>query len=118
MSKITKVKLRKKRIQKNRVKIIGSKNIPRLVVFRSNKHISAQLIDDKSKKTLVDISDQKIKNKNELKKTDIAYQLGMEIAKIAQEKKINQCVFDRRWYKYHGKVQKLAEGARKSGLKI
>jgi len=89
----------------------------RLSVFRSNKHIYVQIIDGKGV-VLVSSSDlKKLSNKNQkLTKTETAFLVGEEIAKKALKKKINDVVFDRGGYKYHGRVKAIAEGARKGGL--
>ena len=111
---------RYRRHKKVRVKISGTAKIPRLCVFRSNKYIYAQLIDDEKGKTILSSSEfeiKKAKNK-ETAKTFIANQIGELIAKKAVEKKIKKVVFDRGGYKYHGRVKALAEGARKGGLKF
>lgn len=111
MEKLERRNKRKKRI---RSKIIGTKNTPRLSVFRSNNHIYAQLIDDKAGNTLVWANDINIKEK--ISKLEIASKVGDEIAKKALKKKIKMIVFDRGGYKYHGRVRAVAEGARKGGL--
>ncbi|KKR78034.1 MAG: 50S ribosomal protein L18 [Candidatus Curtissbacteria bacterium GW2011_GWA1_40_9] len=85
----------------------------RLVVFRSNKHIYCQLIDDIDSKTIAAASDIKIKSKSKLEK---AKETGRAIAKASMSKKVNKVVFDRGGYKYHGRVKALAEGAREGGL--
>ncbi|MCF6366104.1 MAG: 50S ribosomal protein L18 [Bacteroidales bacterium] len=107
----------RKRIRK---KINGTVNSPRLSVFRSNKHIYVQLIDDIDAKTIVsassgdkDIANQKVKNK-----TEIASLVGKKIAEKAKDKKIATVLFDRGGYLYHGRVKALAEAARKGGLKF
>jgi|SRR3989344_64526 len=120
MTKINKRKLRHLRIRK---KIIGTPEVPRLSVFRSNKNIYAQLIDDKSTATIVSASSLKpLKSKSEEKtkvsKTDIAGLVGETLANAAAAKKITKIVFDRSGYKYHGRVKSLAESARKGGLKF
>jgi large subunit ribosomal protein L18 len=113
---MNKNKLRKKRIRRVRAKITGTSDRPRLCVFRSNKYVYAQIIDDKKNITLVAFDSQRLKNqKNDI---ESARKIGEEIAKIAKGKKIDQVVFDRKGYKYHGKVKALAEGARKGGLKF
>ncbi len=111
----SKIKIRHKRI---RAKISGTKEQPRLSVFRSNKHIFLQLIDDSSQKTLVSASDLKINLSAGGKgtKTEIAKEVGKELAKLAKAKKIKKVVFDRGGYKYHGRVKASAEGAREGGL--
>ncbi len=119
-----------KRIRRHkrvRAKILSTAKIPRLCVFRSNKHITAQLIDDKNGKIIAFASDFKIGkiSEKELKsekglsgKRATAYAVGTSIAQKAQEKKIKKVVFDRGGYKYHGRVKALAEGARESGLQF
>src|SRR5688572_2114169 len=106
--------LRLKRKTRMRSKVKGDESKPRLSVFRSNKHIFAQLIDDETSKTLAAASDVKLKDKN--KKADTAFTVGENLAKAAKLKKIDRAVFDRNGYKYHGRVKSLAEGARKGGL--
>ena len=114
---------RKRRHKKVRAKIFGTKDRPRLCVFRSNKHIYAQLIDDEKGHTLGAVSDLKLPKNVKLKKemtrkVAIAYEVGKLIAKVAKEKGIEKVVFDRGGYKYHGRVKALAEGAREGGLKF
>lgn len=136
---------RKKRHRRVRSKIIGTNKVPRLCVFRSNKHIYSQLIDDEKGKTLVSASDLDIKSKIKNKKPKIqtkdkktektqkplsgkevtAYQVGQILAKKALDlsadkagKKFEKVVFDRGGHKYHGRIKALAEGAREGGLKF
>ena len=106
---------RKRRQRRTRSTIFGTANIPRLSVFRSAKHIYAQLIDDQAAKTLAGSSDSELK-KNSWKKVDKAKEVGKSIAKKAKDLKIEKIVFDRGGYKYHGRVKALAEGAREGGL--
>lgn len=108
-------KIRHKRV---RAKIIGTDDKPRLSIFRSNKHIFLQLIDDIAGKTLVSSGDLNIskKEKTKIKKTELAKKAGKELAKLAKEKKIKKVVFDRGGYKYHGRIKMAAEGAREGGL--
>ena len=112
-----------------RAKIKGTNKVPRLGVFRSNKHIYAQLIDDEKGRTLVSASDldigkaksktQSAKPKKDLTgKAAVAYRVGQILAKKALEKKFEKVVFDRGGYKYHGRVKALADGAREGGLKF
>jgi large subunit ribosomal protein L18 len=105
--------IRHKRI---RAKVRGTKEKPRLSVFRSNKHIFLQLIDDGSGKTLVSESD--LKDKKKTTKTEAAKEAGKKLAESAKTKKIKTAVFDRGGYKYHGIIKAVAEGAREGGLKI
>jgi len=116
------IEKRIKRIRRhNRVRgrVSGEKDRPRLCVFRSARHIYAQIINDDIRKTLISAKDIEIqKDKKEKGKIGIAFKTGELIAKRAQEKKITKVVFDRGGYKYHGRVEALAEGARKGGLKF
>lgn len=95
-----------------RSKISGTPTRPRLTVFRSNKHLSAQLIDDIAGITMVSASD--IELKGDKKATEV----GKLIAQKAVKKNIKEAVYDRRAYKYHGQIKALADGARDGGLKI
>lgn len=111
--------IRERRHKRQRAKISGTKLYPRFSVFRSNKHISCQLIDDKGGKTLVSASDVEIKNKKtKKKKSEVAFMVGELIADKAIKKDIKKIVFDKGCYKYHGRVKSIAEGARKGGLKF
>lgn len=115
-----KIKKRKTRHKRARARIFGTKEIPRLYVFRSNKYIYAQTIDDEHGNTLVSVNDKDVfkKEKSKKNKTEKAKIVGLEIAKKLKEKKINKIIFDRGGYKYHGRVKALAEGAREGGLKF
>lgn len=105
---------RQTRHKRIRARISGNSKRPRLCVFRSSSHIYAQIIDDLKSKTLLSLSDKGIKGN----KTEKAVKVGKEIAKLALEKKIDQVVFDRGGYRYHGRVKALADGARQGGLKF
>ena len=107
---------RLKRKARAKAKIRGSEGKPRLTVFRSNKHIFAQIIDDEKGITIAEASD--LKTKTEEKKVDAAMKVGEELAKAGKAKKVTKVVFDRNGYKYHGRVKALAEGARKGGLQF
>ena len=99
-----------------RKKIAGTLQRPRLSVFRSGKHIYAQLVDDDKGETLVSFSSLKLKQTGV--KNTVAHQVGEAIAKAALKKNIQTAVFDRGGFIYHGRVKALAEGARSSGLKF
>jgi large subunit ribosomal protein L18 len=103
-----------------RNKISGTAERPRLSVFRSNKQISAQLIDDVKGITLASASslEKELVDKKEPNKTEMAKLVGERIASKAKGKGIGTIVFDRKGYRYHGRVKALAEGARKGGLKF
>jgi len=111
-----KEQLRTRRKARIRAKINGTAKRPRLVVFRSLSNNYAQLINDEDGKVIAESSDLKAKGKGT--KTERAKQVGTEIAKKAQEKKVKEVVFDRNGYKYHGRVKALADGAREGGLKF
>lgn len=112
-NKVTR-RLRIKRSIRN--KISGTAERPRLSVFRSNKAIYAQIIDDTTGKTLVAASSAKLDDAKP--NIETSNRVGKEIAAKALEKGITQVVFDRSGYLYHGKVKSLAEGAREAGLKF
>jgi large subunit ribosomal protein L18 len=115
-----KLKLRKIRQKRVRAKIHGDKGKPRLSIFRSNRGIYAQIIDDVKGQTLVSFSDKKLKGQvlAQKTKTEIAGIVGEELAKLAKTKKLKRVVFDRGGYRYHGRVKALADGARKGGLEF
>ena len=99
-----------------RAKISGTTARPRLAVFRSNAFISVQLIDDTAWKTLTAASD--LKMKKEGTKSEMAAKVWAEMAKKVSDLKINDVVFDRGWFAYHGRVKALAEALREGGLKF
>lgn len=99
-----------------RSQISGTSSRPRLSIFRSTSHITAQLIDDEAGKTLAYVSDLKMKDK--ATKTQLAQKVWSEIAKVAKDLKIETIVFDRGWFAYHGRVKALADAAREEGLKF
>lgn len=106
---------REKRRARVRGKVFGTKKRPRLSVFRSGKHIYAQLIDDEKGETLVSASDLGLREGVKMEK---ALAVGEELARRALKLKIKKVVFDRGGYSYHGRVKAVAEGARKGGLKF
>ena len=111
-----------RRHKKIRINMHGTKDKPRLFVFRSNQHIYAQLIDDgpggSPAKVLISVSDKDVKGKSTLKKVEAAKEVGMLIAKKAVESKITEAIFDRGGIVYHGRVKAVADGAREGGLKF
>ena len=112
---------REKRIWRHtrvRAKIKGTSDKPRLCVFRSAKHIYAQLIDDEKGKTIASASDLEIKGASKSRKTEVAREVGKLIAEKAMQKKIKKVVFDRGGLIFHGRVKALAEGAREGGLQF
>ncbi len=111
-------KARLKRHARIRIKISGSESRPRLSVYRSNKHISAQIIDDVKGVTLASASTHENGFEGATSNKAAARLVGKKIAERAAEKGITEVVFDRGGYIYHGRVSELAEGARESGLKF
>tara|TARA_B110000444_G_scaffold260070_1_gene305786 strand:- start:3045 stop:3428 length:384 start_codon:yes stop_codon:yes gene_type:complete len=109
----------KKRGIRNRKKLKTVSNRYRVSIFRSLKNISAQIIDDKEKKTLVSVSSiEKELKSNKKKKSETSILLGEILAKRAAEKKITKVYFDRGAYKYHGRIKTFAESLRKNGLEF
>jgi large subunit ribosomal protein L18 len=117
MTVTTKPQQRLRRRRRVRAKVRGSAARPRLAVFRSNRGVFAQLIDDDAGKTLAAVN----WTESDLRKLDPmeqAKKAGEAIAKRASDAGVSQCVFDRGGYRYHGRVKALADGAREGGLKF
>ncbi|MBI4122771.1 MAG: 50S ribosomal protein L18 [Parcubacteria group bacterium] len=112
----TKRERRMRRHRRVRGRIQGTVKVPRLMVFRSNQHLYASLIDDEAGNVLMSYSDRDITTKIKKKPQHVAKEIGSAIASKAKTKKISKVVFDRGGYKYHGLVKALAEGAREGGL--
>ena len=117
MSTVTTRQARERRHRRVRGKVAGTADRPRLAVFRSNKGIFAQLIDDESGRTLAAASWLGLKGFTG-NKTDQAAEVGKALAAAAKQAGIEGCVFDRGGYLYHGRVKALADGAREGGLKF
>lgn len=107
-----------KRKLRIRAKVQGSGLRPRLSVFRSNKFIYAQIIDDDKKVTILGVSEKELGKKEKQKPIEKSKQLGLILAKKAIDKKIKEVIFDKGPYLYHGRIKALAEGAREGGLKF
>lgn len=105
----------KKRIRKN---VSGTATRPRLSVFRSNKEISAQMVDDVNAVTLVAVSSRSKDIDSKGTKIDVAKAVGKALAEKATKAGIETCSFDRNGLLYHGRIKALAEGAREGGLKF
>ena len=117
MTVMTKPQKRLRRRRRVRARITGTSERPRLSVYRSNRGVSAQLIDDAAGKTLAAVN----WTEPELRKLDSmeqAKKAGELLAKRASDASVQACVFDRGGYRYHGRVKALAEGAREGGLKF
>lgn len=106
--------MRQVRHTRIRKQVSGTKDIPRLCVYRSNLNIYAQLIDDENKVTLASASSLDMKGNN----IEVATKVGEKIAEEAKKLKVKKVVFDRGGYLYHGKVQALADAARAKGLEF
>ena len=113
LDKVAKRAKIKRRIRKN---VFGTTEQPRLSVFRSNKQIYAQIIDDEKGITLVSASSYKVKEVEGKNKSEQATIVGKEVAEKAIKAGVKSVVFDRNSYQYHGRVKALAEGAREGGL--
>ncbi|MGN0633046.1 MAG: 50S ribosomal protein L18 [Oscillospiraceae bacterium] len=118
VKKLDRAKARAKRHYRVRNKVSGTAECPRLNVFRSSKHIYAQIIDDVNGVTLCSASSQSEGFEGNGGNKEGARKVGALIAKAAADKGISEVVFDRGGYVYHGRVQELAEGAREGGLKF
>ena len=116
MSVLTKREARMRRHRRVRSKIAGTAERPRLAVFRSNRGIFAQLVDDANGRTLAAAGWTSVKSSGS--KTEQASAVGKALGQAAKKAGIEQCVFDRGGYLYHGRVKALAEGAREEGLKF
>jgi large subunit ribosomal protein L18 len=106
--------LRTRRHFRVRKKVNGTSERPRLVIYRSLKHIYAQLVDDNAQRTLMTVTDAGAEGK----KTEKSAEVGKRIAQRAKEAGITRVVFDRGGYKYHGRVKAVADGAREGGLEF
>lgn len=106
---------RERRQKRIRIKIRGTREVPRLSVFRSNKYIYIQAIDDLEGKTLAFASEGKLKSK-EGNKTERAKNLGLLMAQNLKKAKIDKIVFDKGSFQYHGRIEALAKGLREGGI--
>jgi large subunit ribosomal protein L18 len=116
MSTLTKRQGRLRRHRRVRAKVSGTAERPRLVVFRSNRGISAQLVDDAEGRTMASASWKTVGASGS--KTEQASAVGKALADAAKKAGVDACVFDRAGYLYHGRVKALAEGAREGGLQF
>ncbi len=111
-----------KRHTRVRIKVSGTAARPRISVYRSLKHIYAQLVDDDAGKSILSVSTKSKFIADQLKelkgKVDASKLVGKELARLAKEKNIDTAVFDRGGYQYHGRVKAVADGAREGGLKF
>lgn len=117
IKKVSRSEMRKVRHARVRTKVFGTSEVPRLCVFRSNKNISAQIIDDENGITLVSASSLELKLENG-GNIEAAKKVGEKIAEAAKKAKITKVVFDRGGYLYHGRVEALATSAREKGLEF
>ena len=112
--------IRKRFRVSNKVKKVASVNRFRLSIFRSTKNISAQIIDDVNKKTLLSASsiEKDLKSSDKINKSELSKLVAQKLAKKAQEKNITKIYFDRGLYKYHGRIKIFAETLRKNGMEF
>jgi len=117
---LTKLEKRNRIRMRIRKKISGTAEKPRVAVFRSNKQIYAQVVDDNKGVTILSVSskEKEVAGQTGLKKTEQAKLVGKSLAEKCKEKGIENVVFDRSGYKYHGRVKSLADAAREGGLKF
>jgi len=117
---LTKLKKRTRIRKRIRNKISGTAETPRVAVFRSNKQIYVQVVDDLNKVTLLSASskEKEVATTTDIKKTEQAKLVGKLLASKCKAKGIEKVVFDRSGYKYHGRVKSLADAAREGGLKF
>ena len=114
---LSRQKVRARRHRRVRRKVMGMPDRPRLTVFRSNKGIYAQIIDDLESTTIVSASSLDVKESG-INKSQVAEKVGELLASRAKEKNIEKVVFDRGGYLYHGRVKALADGTRKGGIQF
>jgi large subunit ribosomal protein L18 len=119
--KSAKTLIRERRHKRVRKKVEGTEGRPRLCVYRSNRHVYTQLIDDEMRETLVSASDFEVKKKRNIsltKNTNVkeAFEVGKLVARKALKKSIKRVSFDRGGFRYHGIVKSVADGAREGGL--
>jgi large subunit ribosomal protein L18 len=110
----TREEYRTRRHFRVRKRVNGTAERPRLVVFRSDKHIYAQLVDDNAQRTIMTVTDSGIEGK----KVEKSFEVGKKVATLAKEKGVTSIVFDRGGYLYHGRVKAVADGAREGGLEF
>ena len=116
---LSKHQIRRKKKIRIRKKINGSPERPRLVVYRSNKHFSAQIIDDTNNRVLAAVdsfSKDMVKELEKKNKTEKSTVVGKRIAELAKEQNITKVVFDRNGYIYHGRIKAFADASREGGL--
>ena len=115
---MNKIEQRERRHKRVRKKILGTQERPRLNIYKSNRYIYAQIIDDMKSHTIVSASSLESELKMEKINCEISKKVGLIIGSRAIEQGIKQVIFDRSGYRYHGNVKSLAEGARESGLEF
>jgi large subunit ribosomal protein L18 len=106
------------RIRRVRARIRGTALRPRCAIFRSNRGIGAQMINDDLGRTIVSVSEREIKRAKGMTKTDVARAVGVLLAEKAKNARILRAVLDRRSYRYHGRVKACVDAARKAGLSV
>lgn len=112
-----KILLRLKRKKRIRKKLSGTESRPRLSIFRSAKHIYAQVIDDSVGTTIASVNSYK-KGSNDRANKEVCTELGKKLAELCKSKNIEKVVFDKNGYAFHGRVEAFASGAREGGLQF
>ncbi len=107
-----------KRQNRTRAKIRGTRDMPRVSVFRSNRYFFAQIIDDEKNLTIASVSERSLNGNIKGTKIEKAKQLGLKLASLAKKKKLSKAVFDRGRYAYHGRVKAFAQGLAEGGLRV
>lgn len=110
--------IRRRRAQRVRARIRGNADRPRLSIFRSNRYINAQLINDDAHETIAAVFSQVLLKGEKINKTESASRVGVAIAEIAKKNGVTKVVVDRGRYRYHGRIRSLVEAARKGGLQL
>lgn len=117
-NKQSKLELRKRRKVRIRKKISGTAERPRVSIYRSARHISAQVIDDLAGKTILSVNSFEAKGNGPRAGVEKCAELGKQLAEQCKAKNIDAIVFDKNGYRYHGRVKAFADGAREGGLKF
>lgn len=98
--------------------ITGGASIPRISIFRSNKYIYAQAIDDVSEKTIVSVHTKEFETKGNFKKSEASFEAGKKLAELLKSKKVNKAIVDRNRFHYQGRLEMLVKGVREGGIEI
>lgn len=114
----TRSEQRNRRKMHIRKRVAGSVEKPRLSIFRSNRYMFAQIVDDENGKPMCGLWEKTLTSKKDEKPSDRAGRFGEEFGKLLKKRKVDTVVFDRGGYKYHGRIKQFADGVRKQGIKF